>query len=90
MNPCRFWAFQKKVDFTMSYSVALNENRMLSILFLHSLVGIKMSQTVLLCFHIISEIVCISNVCFLNWKGMTKSKYFTCMEAQQYLSRVDE
>lgn len=71
-------------------SVALNKYRMLSLLFLHSLMGMKMPQTVLLSFHIISEIVFISNVWFWNWKGMTQSECFSCMETQQYSSRVDE
>lgn len=45
-------------------SVALNKNRMLSVLFLHSLMGMKMSQLVLLSFHIFSEILCFKCVFF--------------------------
>lgn len=72
-------------------SVALNKNRMLSVLFLHSLMGMKIPrQLVLLSFHIISETVCISNVHVLNWKGMTWAECFCCMETQQYSFSRDE
>lgn len=57
MNTCRFWGLQKKIDFMMVDSVALNKNRMLSVFFLHSLMRMRMSQTVLLSFHVVSEIV---------------------------------
>lgn len=56
----------------MTDSTALN--RTLSLLFLPSFIGMKTFQTVsTLSFHVIREIVFISNkhVYFLNWKGMT-------------------